>query len=47
MITAHIALEGIVEQAFEQLMTNKDQHIKILVSPNPKLVEAKRTDQSN
>ncbi|MET0454391.1 MAG: 2,3-butanediol dehydrogenase [Mycobacterium sp.] len=33
MITARIALEDIVEAGFDELIRNKDQHIKIIVHP--------------
>ena len=34
MITSEINLEDVVEEGFEELITNKDKHIKILVSSN-------------
>lgn len=33
MVTGRISVEDIVEKGFEELVNNKDQHIKILVSP--------------
>ncbi|KAI5367652.1 putative GroES-like superfamily, alcohol dehydrogenase-like, NAD(P)-binding domain superfamily [Septoria linicola] len=33
MVTGRIALDDIVEQGFEELLNNKDAHIKILVRP--------------
>ena len=33
MVTSRIGLEDIVEKGFEELVTNKDEHIKILVTP--------------
>ncbi|KXT17341.1 hypothetical protein AC579_3841 [Pseudocercospora musae] len=33
MITGRIALDDIVEKGFEELINNKDEHIKILVQP--------------
>lgn len=34
MITSKIHIDDIVEKGFDELITNKDQHIKILVTPN-------------
>lgn len=34
MVTARIDLVDIVEKGFEELVSNKDEHIKILVKPN-------------
>jgi threonine dehydrogenase-like Zn-dependent dehydrogenase len=33
MVTDRISLEDIVSKGFEELVNNKDDHIKILVSP--------------
>ena len=33
MITSCITLEDIVEKGFEKLVSRRDQHIKILVTP--------------
>jgi (R,R)-butanediol dehydrogenase / meso-butanediol dehydrogenase / diacetyl reductase len=33
LITAKTSLDNAVEQGFDQLVTNKDQHIKILINP--------------
>ena len=33
MITGRINVDDIVKKGFEELVNNKDQHIKILVSP--------------
>jgi len=33
MITARTSLEDVVEKGFEELMRDKDQHIKIIVHP--------------
>jgi (R,R)-butanediol dehydrogenase/meso-butanediol dehydrogenase/diacetyl reductase len=33
MITGKIELDDIVEKGFEELVNNKDAHIKILVKP--------------
>jgi threonine dehydrogenase-like Zn-dependent dehydrogenase len=33
MVTSRIALEDVVEKGFEELVSNKDRHIKILVMP--------------
>nr|AIU93829.1 hypothetical protein LRS1606.395 [Rhodococcus sp. NS1] len=34
MITARISLEDVVEKGFDELIRNKDDHIKIIVSPS-------------
>lgn len=36
MVTSRIALEDLVPLGFEELIKNKDDHIKILVSPKLK-----------
>lgn len=33
MVTDRISLEDVVSKGFEELINNKDDHIKILVSP--------------
>lgn len=33
MVTSRIALEDVVHKGFEELVLNKDDHIKILVTP--------------
>ena len=33
MITRRINLEDVVSKGFEELINNKDEHIKILISP--------------
>jgi hypothetical protein len=33
MVTKRIILEDIATKGFEELVTNKDEHIKILVTP--------------
>lgn len=33
MITSRISLEDVVSRGFEELATNKDDHVKILISP--------------
>jgi hypothetical protein len=33
LVTGRIRLDDIVEKGFKQLINNKDQHIKILVTP--------------
>lgn len=33
MITSRIHLEDVVEKGFKELITNKDKHVKILVTP--------------
>ena len=40
MVTARIGLDDVVQKGFEQLIQNKDQHVKILVSPKPELLKA-------
>lgn len=34
MITKRVALEDVIEDGFEELIRNKDEHIKIIVSPS-------------
>ena len=34
LVTGRIALNDIVKKGFEELVNNKDQHIKILVNPS-------------
>lgn len=38
MITGRIALEDIREKGFEQLVKNKDEHVKILATPRRELL---------
>ena len=33
MVTTRIALEDVVSKGFEELVNNRDEHIKILISP--------------
>ena len=33
MITSRIPLERVVERGFKELIDNKDEHVKILVTP--------------
>lgn len=33
MVTSRISLDDIVEKGFEELVNNKDNHIKIMVRP--------------
>jgi hypothetical protein len=33
MVTSRIALEDVVHKSFDELVSNKDDHIKILVTP--------------
>ena len=37
MVTDRISIEDVVSKGFEELVNNKDDHIKILVSPRPLL----------
>lgn len=34
MITSKVYIEDIVSKGFEELVKNKDQHVKILITPN-------------
>lgn len=38
MITARVALNDIVPEGFEQLVKNKDQHSKIIITPRAELL---------
>lgn len=38
MVTSRIGLDDVVKDGFEQLIHNKDEHVKILVSPKPELL---------
>lgn len=40
MVTSRISVEDIVAKGFEELVNNKDEHIKILVTPRKDLVLA-------
>jgi hypothetical protein len=44
MVTSRIQLEDVATQGFEELIQNKDKHIKILVTPKPELL---RKEESN
>ena len=33
MVTSRISVEDVVAKGFEELINNKDEHIKILVTP--------------
>lgn len=37
LVTSRISLEDVVEKGFDELLLNKDDHIKILVSPKKEL----------
>lgn len=39
MVTSRIHIDDVVEDGFHQLLNNKDEHIKILISPRPKGIE--------
>ncbi len=34
LVTSRISLSDIVEQGFEELVANRDRHVKILVKPS-------------
>jgi len=38
MVTSRIHLDDVVTKGFEELLNNKDDHIKILVTPKPELL---------
>lgn len=38
MVTARIALDDLKEKGFDQLIKNKDEHIKILATPRMELL---------
>lgn len=38
MVTGRISVEDIVAKGFEELVNNKDEHIKIMVTPRRDLV---------
>ena len=38
MVTARIALEGVVQKGFEELINHKDDHIKIMVTTKIELL---------
>lgn len=40
MVTSRILLEDVVTKGFDELMTNKDDHVKILVTPRRECLEA-------
>lgn len=39
MITSRIILEDVVTKGFEELITNKDDHVKIMVTPKPECLQ--------
>jgi hypothetical protein len=39
MVTSRIKLEDVAQQGFEELVNNKDYHIKILVTPKSELLD--------
>jgi hypothetical protein len=39
MITSRIILEDVVTKGFEELITNKDHHVKIMVTPKPECLQ--------
>ena len=39
MVTSRIHIDDIIEKGFNELMTNKDQHNKILVTPDSSKVK--------
>lgn len=40
MVTARIGLDEAIDGGFEELIHNKDKHVKILVTPRPDLLVA-------
>ncbi len=38
MITSKISVDDVVSKGFDELITNKDRHVKILVTPDPSKV---------
>jgi hypothetical protein len=40
MITSRIALDDVVSKGFEALVTNKDDHVKIMVTPKKECLSA-------
>ena len=40
MVTSRIELDDVAKQGFEELVRNKDHHIKILVTPKSELLSA-------
>lgn len=38
MVTGRISVEDIVEKGFNELVNNKDKHIKIMVTPKKSLL---------
>lgn len=40
MITSRILLEDVVTKGFDELMTNKDDHVKIVVTPRREHLQA-------
>ncbi|KAJ4288951.1 hypothetical protein N0V90_011293 [Kalmusia sp. IMI 367209] len=41
MVTSRVGLDNVVQQGFEELIRNKDYHIKILVTPKAELLRSK------
>ena len=39
MVTSRISLEDVVAKGFEELVNNRDEHIKIMISPKLKQAE--------
>jgi threonine dehydrogenase-like Zn-dependent dehydrogenase len=39
MVTSRISLEDVVTKGFKELIENKDEHVKILVTPKKKLLK--------
>jgi threonine dehydrogenase-like Zn-dependent dehydrogenase len=46
MVTSRIHIDDITEKGFNELMTNKDQHIKILVTPDRSKLTKEYIDES-
>lgn len=40
MITSRIALQDVVTKGFDELINNKDEHVKILVTPREDFLAA-------
>jgi len=38
MITARVTLDDVVSKGFDELLTKKDDHVKILVTPKAELL---------
>ncbi len=39
-MSARIALDDVVQKGFEELVNNKDEHVKIMVTPKRELLVA-------